>query len=181
MQRYRDRLPVVAAVLLVAATILFVVGTSMERSQARTGEQQEASAVERPAGEAGEHRESEAAEGQSGAATEGNDEHASSGESGEELVGINPESAGLTAVVAAVSLLLAALLIVRPRRGQLVAVVVVGLAFAALDVREGIHQANESNMGLLAIALVTGLLHLGAAVAAAAALRSPRGAVAMTS
>jgi hypothetical protein len=182
MQRYRDRLPVVAAVLLVAATILFVVGTSMERSQARTGEQQEASAVERPAGEAGEHRESEAAEGQSGAATEGNDEHASSGESGEELVGINPESAGLTAVVAAVSLLLAARLIVRPRRGQLVAVVVVvGLAFAALDVREGIHQANESNTGLLAIALVTGLLHLGAAVAAAAALRSPRGAVAMTS
>jgi hypothetical protein len=181
MQRYRARLPVVAAVLLVAATILFVVGTSMERSQARTGEQQEASAVERPAGEAGEHRESEAAEGQSNAATEGTDEHASSEESGEELVGINPESAGLTAVVAAVSLLLAALLIVWPRRGLLVAVVVVGLAFAALDVREGIHQANESSTGLLAIALVTGLLHLGAALAAAAALRSPRGAVAMTS
>jgi hypothetical protein len=181
MQRYRDRLPVVAAVLLVAATILFVVGTSMERSQARTGEQQEASAVDRPAGEAGEHRESEAAEGQSNAATEGTDEHASSGESEEKLVGINPESAGLTAVVAAVSLLLAALLVVWPRRGLLVAVVVVGLAFAALDVREGIHQANESNIGLLAIALVTGLLHLGATLAAAAALRSPRGAVAMTS
>ena len=55
MQRYRDRLPVVAAALLVAATILFVVGTTIERSQARAGEQQAASTNERPAGEADEH------------------------------------------------------------------------------------------------------------------------------
>jgi len=178
MQRYRDRLPVVAAALLVAATILFVIGTTMERSQARTGEQQATSTVERPAGEAGEHN--EATEGQSNATTEGTDAHRSSGESSEELFGINPESAGLTAIVAAVSLLLAILLIARPRKGLLMAVVVVGLVFAALDVREGIHQANESNTTLLAIALVTGLLHLAVAVAAAAGLRSPR-AVAMTS
>jgi hypothetical protein len=38
MQRYRHRLPVVATALLVAATALFVVGTTMERSQARTGQ-----------------------------------------------------------------------------------------------------------------------------------------------
>jgi len=37
MQRYRARLPVVAAALLVAATILFVIGTSIERSQTETG------------------------------------------------------------------------------------------------------------------------------------------------
>lgn len=178
MQRYRDRLPVVAAALLVAATILFVIGTAMERSQAQTGEQHATSTVERPAGEAGEHN--EATEGASNATAEGTQEHRSSGESGEELFGINPESAGLTAVVAAVSLLLAILLIARPRRGLLVAVVVVGLGFAALDVREGIHQANQSNVGLLAIALVTGLLHLGVAVAAAAGLRIQR-APAMTS
>jgi len=174
MQRYRDRLPVVAAALLVAATILFVVGTTIERSQARAGEQQAASPVERPAGEAGEHSESEATEGQSNATTEGAEEHGSSGESGEELFGINPESAGLTAAVAAVSLLLAVLLVARPRKGLLVAVVVVGLGFAALDVREGIHQASESNAGLLVIALVTGLLHLGVAVAAAAGLLTGR-------
>ena len=35
---------------LVAATILFVVGTTIERSQARAGEQQAASTNERPAG-----------------------------------------------------------------------------------------------------------------------------------
>ena len=180
MQRYRERLPVVAAVLLVAATILFVVGTTIERSQARAGAQQAASTNERPAGEAGEHREAEATEGGANAASEATQEHRSAGESGEELLGINPESAGLSAVVAAVSLLLAILLVARPRTGLLVAVVLVGLVLAALDVREGIHQANESNTGLLVIALVTGLLHLGVAVAAAAALGTPR-AVALTS
>lgn len=59
------------------------------------------------------------------------------------------------------------------------AVAVIGLVFAALDLREGIHQANESNTGLLIIALVTGLLHLGVTAAAAAGLRTPR-AVATT-
>jgi Na+/melibiose symporter-like transporter len=83
-------------------------------------------------------------------------------------------------VVAAVSLLLAVLLVSRPRVGLLVAVAVVGLVLAALDFREGVHQANESNTGLLAIALVTGLLHLGAAAAVAAALRTQR-AAALTS
>jgi hypothetical protein len=180
MQRYRGRLPVVAAALLVAATVLFVVGTTLERSQARTSQRQEANTVERPAGEAGEHSDSAATEGESNAATEGAKEHSSTGESGEELLGVNPESAGLTAAVAAVSLLLAVLLVARPWAGLLVAVALAGLILAALDAREGIHQANESNTGLLAIALVTGLLHLGAAVAAAAALRTPK-AAALTS
>lgn len=165
MQRYRRRPPVVAAALLVAATVLFVVGTTIERSQANAGAHQEANAVERSAGEAAEHREAEA--------TEGTKENSGTGESGEELFGIDPESAGLTAVVALASLLLAALLVVRPVKGLLVAVVVVGLMFAVLDVREAIHQASESNTGLLVLGLLTGLLHLSAAVAAGAGLRSP--------
>ena len=176
MQRYRARLPVVAAVLLVAATILFVVGTTIERSQARTGEGQEATTVDQSAGEHNEQ--AEATQGQANT-TEGTEEHGNAGESGEELFGINPESVGLTAAVAAVSLLLAVLLVARPGKVLLVAVAVIGLVFAALDLREGIHQANESNTGLLIIALVTGLLHLGVTVAAAAGLRTPR-AVATT-
>jgi hypothetical protein len=172
MQRYRARLPVVAAALLVAATILFVIGTSIERSQTNTGEHQEANTVERPADEAAEHSEAEATEGRANAA-EGTKDTRSAGESGEELLGVNPESAGLTAIVAVMSLLLAVLLVVRPGRGLLVAVAVVGLVLAALDVREVLHQANEANAGLLVMALITGLLHLGAAVVAAAGLRSP--------
>ena len=97
------------------------------------------------------------------------------GEAGEELFGINPESAGLTAVVALASLLLAALLMVRPGKGLLVAVAVVGLVFAALDLLAAIHQAPASNTGLLVLALLTGLLHLAVA-AAAAALRLPTAA-----
>jgi hypothetical protein len=173
MQRYRARLPVVAAALLVAATILFVIGTSIERSQTETGEHQEANTVERPADEAAEHSEAEATEGQDNVTAEGTEQDRRAGESGEELFGVNPESAGLTAVVAVLSLLLAVLLVARPGRGLLVTVVVVGLVFAALDVREVLHQANESNAGLLVMALITGLLHLGAAVVAAAGLRSP--------
>ena len=76
-------------------------------------------------------------------------------------------------MVAVVSLLLAALLVIRPNTGLLVTVVVVGLVFAALDAREVLHQADGSNAGLLGLALTTGLLHLGAAAAAAAGLRSP--------
>jgi hypothetical protein len=140
MQRYRARLPVVAAVLLVAATILFVVGTTIERSQARTGEGQEATTVDQSAGE---HNEPEATQGRANT-TEGTEEHGNAGESGEELFGINPESAGLTAAVAAVSLLLAVLLVARPGKGLLVAVAVIGLMFAALDLREGIHPGQRA-------------------------------------
>lgn len=50
MGPYRDRLRVVAAVLLVAATVLLVVGTSLERSQA-TSETGQAGGVQREAGE----------------------------------------------------------------------------------------------------------------------------------
>jgi len=168
----------VAAALLIAATILFVVGTTMERSQIETGAHREANTVERPAEEAGEHSEAEATEGEAQAA-KGTEQSASAGESGEQLFGINPESAGLTAVVAVLSLLLAALLVVRPGKGLLVTVVVVGLVFAALDAREVLHQANESNAGLLGMALITGLLHLSVAAVAAVGLRFPR-AVATT-
>src|SRR4029453_17055485 len=145
MQRFRDRLPGVAAARLAAATILFVVGITIERSQARAGEQQAASMGERPAGEAGEHSEAEATEGGSNPTSEATEEHSSAGESGEELLGIKPESAGLSAVVAAAALLLAALLVARPRRGLLVAVVVVGLVSAALDVvRASTRPANPT-------------------------------------
>ncbi len=43
----------------------------------------------------------------------------------------------------------------------------VGLVFAALDAREAFHQVDQSNAGLLVLALLTGLLHLTAALAAA--------------
>jgi len=180
MHPHRDPLRLLAAGLLIAATIAFVVGTTLERSQAEAGDRQEASTVERSHDEAAEHdetaehRQAEAAEGRSTEATQAAEQHDPEGEAGERLFGINPEAAGFVAGAAAVSLLLAALLITRPRRPLLVAVVAFGLAFAALDVREAAHQAGESHAELVAIALLTGLLHLAVAVTAAAQLRPPR-------
>jgi hypothetical protein len=62
MRPYRDRRRVVAAAMLVAATVLMVVGASLERSQTTTDRYQEAGTVQRPAGEAGEPSAGEAGE-----------------------------------------------------------------------------------------------------------------------
>jgi hypothetical protein len=152
MSPYRDRRRVVAAALLVAGTVLVVVGASLERSQTTTDWHQQAATVQRPAdeagepsaGEAGDH--SEAAEQAQGGEPSGQAE----GGSGEELLGVNLESVGLT-----------------------VAAVVVSLLLAVLDVRESVHQASEARPGLLALALLAGVGHLVAAWLAAAGLRAP--------
>jgi hypothetical protein len=175
MHRYRGRWSIVAAALLVSATILFAVGTSVERSAASTEQRQRAStqghAGESSQGEAGEH--DEGSEGGSNTTNEVAEQHPAADGSGEELLGINPESAGLTAATVVVSLLLVAIMVARPGKAPLLAMMAVGLVFAALDAREVIHQASESHPGLFLLALVTGLLHLGVAVAAAVGLRAP--------
>jgi cytochrome b561 len=73
-----------------------------------------------------------------------------------------------------VSLLLAGLLLTVAGRQVLVAVVLFALAFVALDLRESVHQASEARAGLLAIALLAAVAHLGAAGLACIRLRTPR-------
>src|SRR6476620_158456 len=101
------------ALLIVAATISFAVGVSIERSQesgAETGA--EASHAEGTAGEV------------------------SHSDSSEELLGIDPEAVGLVIVAVVVSLILAAAVWIRPElRGLFPLVALAMLAFAALDVR----------------------------------------------
>jgi hypothetical protein len=197
MGLHRDRLRVAAAVLLVAATVLLVVGTFLERSQA-TSETRQAAVGRRAPGEASEHNQAaeqttepansagdkEAAEQAQGEHNEaakqaGNshDEAAEQAESGEELFGIDLESVGLTVAAAVVSLLLAGLLLTVAGRQVLLAVMVVALVFVALDVRESVHQASEARAGLLAIALLTAVAHLGVAGLAGVRLRAPHHAV----
>jgi hypothetical protein len=172
MSTHRDRYRVVAAALLVAATVLVVVGTSVERAQARADQHQEATEVERPGGEAGEHNES-AEQAQSEQAEHSESAEQAGGESGEVLFGVDLESVGLTVAAAVVSLLLAGLLLTLARTGVLLVVVVFALGFAALDVHESVHQASEARPGLVGIALLAGVLHLAVAVLAAASLRAP--------
>jgi hypothetical protein len=77
----------------------------------------------------------------------------------------------IAAVVAAVVLAVAVWFSAVPL--VLLAVIAFGIVFAVFDVREVVHQANESRAGLVVIASVLALIHLGVAALGAAVWRSP--------
>lgn len=159
------------AVLIVAATIAFAIGVAIERSQESGGESgAEVSHVEAGSTEGtveGESAEAGHVEGEVSS-------EAGHSDSSEDLLGIDPESVGLVILAVIVSLALATAVWLLPDlRGLLWLVVLAMLVFAALDVREFIHQLDESRTGLaLLVALVT-LFHAGAALIALQLLRSP--------
>ena len=98
-------------------------------------------------------------------------------ERGENLLGVDLESTGLVLVAVAVSLVLSAgawWLGASPLvlGGGALAMT----AFAALDIREVLHQADESRTGLMLLAALVALLHLAAALLAARAAVTARGA-----
>jgi hypothetical protein len=127
------------AVLIVVATALFVAGVAAERARG-----DEAVVVE-----AETHEEA------------GHDESA------ESVGGVDTESWPLVALAAAGSLVLAAAVWRRPRwRAVLVVTAVAMAAFAVLDVRELVHQIDESAAGIALIAGVVAALHGAAAVVA---------------
>lgn len=88
------------------------------------------------------------------------------------LFGINLESTGLVtaAVVASVLFAVAILIISMPWLAAMIAAAM--LAFAALDIKEIVHQLGESHTELAAVAAVAAVLHLLAALAAARVARS---------
>jgi hypothetical protein len=149
--------------LLVAATALFVVGVSAERSERDTH-------VE-PAG---------ARDAETGA--EPASAHAEAGEAGEtppedeRVLGVDPESRPLVVLAVIGGLALAALTATRfgRLRGFLLAVAAIALAWVALDVREAVHQLDESRTGVALIAMSVAVLHLaGAAVSGGLARQTP--------
>jgi hypothetical protein len=89
----------------------------------------------------------------------------------ETILGIDPESTGLVVAAVALSLLLAGGIWRRGTPALFAGAVAFGLLFAAFDVREAFHQADESRGGLVALALLLAVLHTGVAIAAGAALR----------
>lgn len=160
---------------VVLATIGFVVGTSIERSNAH----HETAAHVRAEGTAA------AAEGASGG--ESTDQHAAEGGAVTSApaeaphvelkpVGVDIEAVPFVVLASLMSLGLAALGWWRPAWVPgliLIAVVMVG--FAALDVREVAHQSDEHQNGLAALAGIIAALHLAAAVIAVTmAVRRPR-------
>jgi hypothetical protein len=90
------------------------------------------------------------------------------------LLGINPEALGLLVFALIVSVLLAAPVWFWPLAPVLIAIVGFGLLFAALDVREVLHQVDESRTSLTVIASMLIALHLLVAIFAAASLLAGR-------
>ena len=89
---------------------------------------------------------------------------------------IEYEAVPFVVLAGAFSLALAAAVRLRPALAPLLAFVVVAMvAFAALDVREVVHQLDEDNGGLALLAGMVAALHLGVA---AVALTLARGAAA---
>ena len=170
-----------AALLLVLATIVFVIGVMAERSiagedsESRPSEAVTVSSSEE-AGEAAEGgteiHEDEAAEGkEEGAqADEATEPHLEANETSETLFGINPESTSAVAAAVVISLILAAALWFWGAPAVLVVTAVVALLFAVFDLREVAHQLSEARSSLVVVALLAALLHAGAAVVAGLAL-----------
>jgi hypothetical protein len=156
--------------LLVGSACLFFVGSTIERHH-----RHHATATAKPATVSGSNSGSETGS-ESGSTTSGEgtkpaEQHTepAQGEAGAKILGINTESLALSIVAVVASMLLAVgvWIGVWPR-WVLLAVIGFGLVFAAGDIREVIHQANESNDGLAATAATLIVLHLLVSALAAA-------------
>lgn len=157
-----ERLRGVLALLLVLSAALFAVGTSIERnSNQETGHTE-------PSVAPSVHEEEGGSEGDSEVSLpEGSPVSAPiATESGSEgsVLGLDLESPWLIAAAVVLSIGLA-IAIARSGSTPVVALVVaVGALFALLDLREVVHQSNESNGGLVAISVVLVAMHLAIAV-----------------
>lgn len=176
------RLPAVIAALVTAATVFFLWGALVERS-GESGESAET--VARETGSETESRSSNAPEEEgersetaAGRAAEAKNKGESDGEHGEKTeyrpLGVNLESIPLLITGAMLSLALAGLVARRPRREVLLAVLVLTAGFTVLEIFEVQQKAGAKETGILALALIGGLLHAAAAVLAALALMSGR-------
>jgi hypothetical protein len=173
----------IAAVLVVSAA-LFAVGSHIERSKAAGEAAAKPADAQRASRTASQPSAGEAAhKGESGSETrssaerpghEGTSERHAETHREAKLLGVNPEAVGLVIAAVVASVLLALAIWMRRIAVVLVAIVGFGLVFAAFDVREVLHQADESRTNLIAIASVLIGLHLLAAALAGAALITGR-------
>lgn len=148
--------------IIVVATVLFVVGVSIERSERHHDEGASAADVEAGEGEASEASEGAThEEGKPSETAEGSD-HEEKGE-GERVLGLDLESTPFIVLAALVSLALALAAWLRPGSAGLLGLIALAmLAFAVFDIAEIGHQIEESEAGLVVIAALVAGLHLAA-------------------
>lgn len=149
------------AAIIVLATVLFVVGVSIERSEGHHDEEPSAAHVEAGEGEASEAGEGAAHEdGEASAAADGTGHEE---EEDEKVLGVDLESTPFIVLAALVSLALALGAWLRPDSAALLGLVALAmLAFAVFDIAEIGHQIEESEAGLVVIAALVAGLHLAA-------------------
>jgi hypothetical protein len=168
-----SRLQRTLVALLTVSTVLFAVGVIAERSDADS-HAEPAAQIEQsgePAGTEDAHDESaEAAAGAETAAGEPDED--------ERLLGVDLESTPLIVLAVLAGLGLAVLTASRlgHARGVLLAVAVAALAWAVLDVREVLHQLDESRTTVAVLAMIVAVLHLAAAMVSGRLARRPTAA-----
>jgi hypothetical protein len=148
----RLRWPLVA--LLVVSTALFAAGVIAERSDADNHAEPASVRADEHTESVEQHEAAEPGELQA--------------ESNEAVLGIDVESTPL--IVLAVIFGLALALLAATRFGQLpgvlTAIALVALGWAALDIREVLHQVDESRTGVALVAAAVAVLHLASAALA---------------
>lgn len=161
--------------LIVISTVAFAIGVILERSSGEPtaeGTDTEAPAHQESGGGTVEGSGEEAG-GEAGPVSEGSSEEPNGEES---VAGIDPESTPLVVLAIVASLLLAAGCWFRPDwRWLLVVTAFAMAAFAVLDLREVIHQIDESNTGLAFVAGAVAIIHVAAAATAVLLRRRSRG------
>jgi hypothetical protein len=142
--------------LLVAWTVLFAGGASIERSEVETHAEPATALSEAAEAEGAHDEEGEAHSEQAAGETESE---------GERVLGVDLESTPLIvlAVVAGLGLVALAATCFGRLRGVLLAIAAIALVWAILDVREVAPQLDESPDGIAVIAMTVAVLHLAAA------------------
>lgn len=161
----------IIAFLLVVSAIVFAVGVAIERSQGHTEATSTGASSTAPEGSA----EGEAAEHGGTTATATTTEAGNT--DSETLFGVNTESIPLVIFAVLVSLALAVAVVLSPKPGVLAIIFVTALAAVAFDVREAIHQADESRQTVMAFAIAAAALHAAAAAFAGVAIVRQRTAL----
>jgi hypothetical protein len=155
-------------VLLAASTAVFGVAVASERS---TEDEHVERVADRPGVEGASHDEGE--EFATAEAEEHADAEQESHGDEEQLLGVDLESTWLVALGVAFGFALVALAATAAGRTHvfLVAVVVICIGWAALDVRELVHLLEDSETGLAVLATLVAFLHVAAALVAGRLLR----------
>jgi hypothetical protein len=155
---------IVIALLLLASATIFAVGVAVERSG-----HHDASAVNGAAvGNSSAPEGSAAKEGAEGNAS------AQATEASEQLFGVNTESNTVIGFVVATSLLLAMIALAIRSPIVLAVVAVVALGAVAFDIREVLHQLDQTRTGVATLAALTAAMHVFIATLAAGTLFAER-------